>query len=60
MKVGPILIDAKGVNKLDQPRLERRWIVTLVLAALSVLIILMAVTPVYRVFWRSLWLMVRG
>ena len=60
LKVGPILIDAKGVNKLYQPRLERRWIVTLVLAALSVLMILMAVTPVYRVFWRSLWLMVRG
>ena len=60
LKVGPILIDAKGVNKLYQPRLERRWIVILVLAALSVLMILMAVTPVYRVFWRSLWLMVRG
>ena len=60
LKVGPILIDAKGVNKLYQPRLERRWIVMLVLAALSALMILMAVTPVYRVFWRSLWLMVRG
>ncbi len=60
LKVGPILIDAKGVNKLYQPRLERRWIVIMVLAALSVLMILMAVTPVYRVFWRSLWLMVRG
>ena len=60
LKVGPILIDAKGVNKLYQPRLERRWIVMLVLAALSALTILMAVTPVYRVFWRSLWLMVRG
>ena len=35
-------------------------VVMLVLAALSALTILMAVTPVYRVFWRSLWLMVRG
>jgi uncharacterized membrane-anchored protein len=59
LKVGPILVDAKGVNKLYEPRIRKRDLTLLVAAAAFVLIILMAMLPVFRLFWTSLWLTMR-
>ncbi len=59
LKVGPILVDAKGVNKLYEPRIRKRDLTLLVAAAALVLVILMAMLPVFRLFWTSLWLTMR-
>jgi uncharacterized membrane-anchored protein len=59
LKVGPILVDAKGVNKLYEPRIRKRDLTLLVGAATVALIITMATLPIFRLFWASLWLLLR-
>lgn len=54
LKVGPILVDAKGVNKLYQPRIRKTDITFLVAAAMLVLILVLALSPPFRTFWDSL------
>jgi uncharacterized membrane-anchored protein len=56
LKVGPILVDAKGVNRLYQPRVRKRDLTFLVVAAMLAILLVMAVSPPFRLFWRSLWL----
>ena len=53
LKVGPILVDAKGVNKLYESRARKRDITLLVVAAMLVLILVVALSPPFRVFWQS-------
>jgi uncharacterized membrane-anchored protein len=58
LRVGPILVDAKGVNRLYQGRIRKRdFTLFLVAAMLCVLVVLFFLTP--RVFLESLWLFVR-
>ena len=54
LKVGPILVDAKGVNKLYESRARKRDITLLVVAAMLVLILVVALSPPFRVFWQSI------
>jgi uncharacterized membrane-anchored protein len=59
LKVGPILVDAKGVNKLYEPRIRKRDLSLLIAACTIALVLVMAALPVFRVFWTSLWITIR-
>jgi uncharacterized membrane-anchored protein len=59
LKVGPILVDAKGVNKLYQPTVRKRDLTLLILVALAALLMVLAVLPPFQLFWRSLWISFR-
>jgi len=54
LKVGSILIDAKGVNKLYRSGVKLRYLAQIVAAALIPFIIILAVSPVTRPFLRLL------
>jgi uncharacterized membrane-anchored protein len=55
MKVGPILVDAKGVNRLYQNRIRKRDLLLMVLAAAFALAVLFIVTEPLRLLVRALW-----
>ena len=55
MKVGPKLVDAKGVSRLYQSRVRKGDLVLLVLAALFSLIVVTAVSQPARLFLDNLW-----
>jgi len=58
MKVGPLLVDAKGVNRLYQGRLRKRDLTLFLIAAmLTFTAIVLLVVP--RVFVEGVWLYVR-
>lgn len=58
LKVGPILLDAKGVSKLYQAKIRKRDLTFFLLAAmLCFIVIFLMVTP--HVFIEGLWLIVR-
>lgn len=58
LKVGPILLDAKGVSRLYRARIRKRDLTFFLLAAmLCFVVIFLMVTP--RVFVEGLWLIVR-
>jgi uncharacterized membrane-anchored protein len=58
MKVGPLLVDAKGVNRLYQGRLRKRDLTVFLIAAmLAFLAIALLVVP--RVFVEGIWFYVR-
>lgn len=59
LKVGPILVDAKGVNKLYQPTVRKRDLTLLLVAAMVALILVLALLPPFQLFWRSLWITFR-
>lgn len=54
LKVGPILVDAKGLNQLYSTRVRKRDVTMLVVAAMLVLLLVVALSPPFRVFWTSL------
>jgi uncharacterized membrane-anchored protein len=56
LKVGPILVDAKGVSRLYQSRVRKGDLFFLVLAALVAMLVMAAVADSIHVFWRALWL----
>jgi uncharacterized membrane-anchored protein len=56
LKVGPILIDAKGVNRLYRSRIRKRDLLMLVAAALFAVIVMVAVSEPTRLFLRTLFL----
>ncbi|MDQ6927927.1 MAG: putative cytokinetic ring protein SteA [Actinomycetota bacterium] len=56
LKVGPILVDAKGVNRLYQSRVRRLDLVFLVAAALFAMLVMVAVAQPLHVFIRATWL----
>jgi uncharacterized membrane-anchored protein len=55
MKVGPILVDAKGVSRLYVNRVRKRDLVLMVVAALVVLAVLAFVSEPIRLIIRTYW-----
>ena len=55
MKVGPSMVDAKGVSRLYQSRVRKGDMLLLVVAALFSLIIVTAVSQPARLFLENLW-----
>ena len=55
MKVGNILLDAKGVNHLYQPRVRKFDLALLVASALFALLVVTAVSQPARLFLDNLW-----
>ncbi|MCA1692289.1 MAG: hypothetical protein LC733_08865 [Actinobacteria bacterium] len=56
LKVGPILVDAKGVSRLYQSRVRKGDLFFLVAAALVAMLAMAAVADSSHVFVRALWL----
>jgi uncharacterized membrane-anchored protein len=59
MKVGPILVDAKGVNRLYSTRVRKRDLLPMVLAALVTMVIIILVSEPIRTVGRGLLLSLR-
>ncbi len=59
IKVGPILVDAKGVNRLYDTRVRGRDLLLMVLAAIVTLVIISLVSEPIRTVWRGLFLSLR-
>jgi uncharacterized membrane-anchored protein len=55
MKVGPILVDAKGVSRLYETRVRRRDLLMLVGAAVFTLAVIFVVTEPLRLLVRAIW-----
>ena len=55
LKVGPILVDAKGVSRLYQSRVRTRDLVGLVLAAIFTLAVIVLVSEPIRLVIRTYW-----
>ena len=51
MKVGPVLVDAKGVSKLYQSRVRKRDVVLLVAAALFAVMVMVLASEPLRFFF---------
>ena len=60
LKVGPILVDAKGVSRLYQSRVRTRDMVFLVAAALFAMLVMVALAQPLQVFVRALWFLTWG
>ncbi len=58
LKVGPILVDAKGVNRLYQSRVRKGDLAFLVVAALMAMLVVGIVAQPIHVFFDALWLYV--
>ena len=56
MKVGPILVDAKGVSRLYKTRIRKRDLSLLILSAIFTLVVITIVSEPIRVFLRGFWL----
>ena len=56
MKVGRILVDAKGVNRLYKSQVRKRDLVILILAALFTIVVIAVVTEPIRLLLRTIWL----
>jgi uncharacterized membrane-anchored protein len=59
MKVGPILVDAKGVNRLYDSRVRKRDLLFLVLAAVFAMVVITLVSDPVRLVLRGLMLSFR-
>jgi uncharacterized membrane-anchored protein len=55
LKVGPILVDAKGVSRLYQSRVRTGDVILLVVAALFAMIMMVAVAQPLHVFVKATW-----
>jgi uncharacterized membrane-anchored protein len=55
LKVGPILVDAKGVSRLYQSRVRTSDVVLLVVAALFAMLVMVAVAQPLHVFVKATW-----
>ncbi len=60
LKVGRILVDAKGVSRLYRPVVRRVDVAVLVLAMLLALVAVALVNRPLQLWLRSLWLLVRS
>jgi uncharacterized membrane-anchored protein len=56
MKVGPILVDAKGVSRLYATRVRKRDVLLLLAAAAFVLLVVILTSQPARLFLENLWL----
>ena len=55
LRIGPRLVDAKGVSQLYRSSVRSRDVIALVLSALFVIGIVSVVMPPMRLFWQSVW-----
>jgi uncharacterized membrane-anchored protein len=59
LRLGPELVDAKGVSRLYEGRVRRRDLLLLVGAALTVMLVMVVVSESLRVYLEAFWLSVR-
>jgi uncharacterized membrane-anchored protein len=60
IKVGPILVDAKGVSRLYQRRVRKRDLLLLVAAALFAMIVIILISEPIRLLIRANWVILTG
>lgn len=60
IKVGPILVDAKGVSRLYQGRVRKRDLLLLVLAALFAMGVVVLISEPIRLLIRANWVLLTG
>ena len=60
MKVGPILVDAKGVSRLYQGKVRKRDLLLLVLAALFAMAVVIFISEPIRLLIRTNWVLLNG
>jgi uncharacterized membrane-anchored protein len=60
MKVGPVLVDAKGVSRLYQGRVRKRDLLVLVLSALFAMAVVVAISEPIRLLIRANWVLLTG
>jgi uncharacterized membrane-anchored protein len=60
MKVGPILVDAKGVSRLYQSRVRKRDLLLLVLAAAFAMAVVVFISEPIRLLIRANWVLLSG
>lgn len=56
LRVGPVLVDAKGVNKLYGVRLRKRDVVLLILAALFTMLLVISISESFQLFLKGIWI----
>ena len=59
LRLGPILVDAKGVNQLYQGRVRRMDVVLLIGAALLAIVVVGIVAEPIHVFLRGFWVTIK-
>lgn len=59
LRIGPMLVDAKGVSQLYQGRVQRRDLLFLVAAALVAILAIAAVSEPFQTALEALWLRIR-
>ena len=60
IKVGPILVDAKGVSRLYQGRVRKRDLLLLVLAAMFAMGVVILISEPIRLLIRANWVLLTG
>jgi uncharacterized membrane-anchored protein len=55
LRVGPILVDAKGISRLYRTRIKRRDLLMLIGAALITMAVVVAVSEPMRLYLRFFW-----
>ena len=60
MKVGPILVDAKGVSRLYGGRVRKRDLLLLVAAALFAMVVVVIISEPIRLLIRTNWVLLTG
>jgi len=59
LRLGPLLVDAKGVNRLYETRLRRRDLAMLIGAAFLAMLVVTVVSEPLHVFLSGLWVVIR-
>lgn len=59
MKVGSVLVDAKGVSRLYQARLRTSYLITLVAAGISTMLLIFFSAPSTRAIGKLIWIRIR-
>jgi uncharacterized membrane-anchored protein len=54
LRLGPVLVDAKGVNRLYESRVRRRDLLLLVVAAVMAIVVMSIVSQPLQVYLRGL------
>src|SRR5437660_9662569 len=60
LRVGEILMDAKGVSRLYSGRIRGRDVALLVSAALFAMLVVASISQTFRLFWHFLWEQLRS
>jgi uncharacterized membrane-anchored protein len=59
LRIGPMLVDAKGVAQLYESKVRRSDLLFLVVAAFAVMVVITLVSQPLRVFLEGFWLTLR-